>query len=127
MKRTISCIPLLLMALPTFANSLTGRLSAESGQSDNGNKTADNPVSERQDSLALGLQGDFRNSYLDAGVDYNVNQRHFDQGSQDDRTDLIGNSFIHIGDENRPADVLINYSRESLLQKPDQIIYPDEK
>lgn len=121
MKRLMQCLPLFFSFAPAMANTLAGQLSIETGQSDNGRKAPADQIDERQDAYLLELRGDYQNSYMDAKADYSASQRHFDQGSQEDKSYLNGDSYLRLGNERQPADLLISYSRRTLLQKPDEV------
>ena len=125
-RKIYSILLLWLLALPVFAGTVSGSVSAISGESDNATKSSSSePLRERQDEYQLSLAVDYENSLFTAGADYLASERRFAEDSQEEDSYVEGKSSLYFGTEKTPADLLIKHSRRILLQEPDQLQITD--
>jgi hypothetical protein len=111
----------ILVAGQTVADGFAGSVSAETGQSDNAFKQAENTVAEQQQKYDLTLGGSLTNSWLAATVQYSARAETYAEESQENRKYIEGKSTLLLGKQNQPAELLLSHSRTTLLRAPDAI------
>lgn len=103
------------------ANDVKGSLSATSLFSDNGAKTQENPIEERQDLYQLGIAADYSNWLVEAEANYDWVSQKFSEQSQTDERYAEGESSIVFGKKEDPLALELNHSRRILLTSPDAV------
>ena len=104
-----------------LANPFYGSVSAMSGVSYNGLKTAEDTISERQDQYGLSVGGDWSNSLLAFNMGYDATKQTYSEDTQEGKSFLNGNSSLMIGKDTQPANLFLQHSRTTLLSAPDSI------
>lgn len=112
---------MLAISVQAFANPFFGSMSALSGVSDNGLKTEEDTISERQDEYTLSLGSKWNNSLLDFNMGYAASTQTFSEDSQEKRTSLNGDSSLMIGKTEQPLNLFFSHSRTTLLNTPDSV------
>lgn len=90
-------------------------LSLESVVTDNALKTADNGINERQDTLALGLDGQQNNRYSNFKLAYSAERSYFSEQSQQDTNTLEGDALWVLGKEFDWFNLTLQDSRRKVL------------
>lgn len=128
--RTLACLSgyivsglVLMVSAQALAkpNSYYGSISALSGVSDNGLKTEEETISEKQSEYALNLGGEWVNSLLLFNMGYSATQQTFAKDSQEDSSFLEGKSSLLLGKEQQPVNLALTHSRTTLLNSPDSL------
>jgi hypothetical protein len=112
---------LYLCCVAVQANDVKGSLSATSLFSDNGAKTQENPIEERQDLYEIGLTADYTNWLVEAEANYDWVSQKFSEQSQTDDRYAEGNSSVVFGKQEDPLALELNHSRRILLTTPDAV------
>ncbi|MEY4590667.1 MAG: hypothetical protein RL497_2743 [Pseudomonadota bacterium] len=72
-------------------------VSLASLHSDNTLKTAANPISERQDTLSIGVQAQQTNRYSNLALSYSLDRTYFSEQSQEDENNVQGDAKLTLG------------------------------
>ncbi|WP_027328160.1 hypothetical protein [Marinimicrobium agarilyticum] len=129
-KRLVSSwpAPALLLVVPLLAPSTVlaeGEWRASVGlrteYTDNANKSEEDPLSERQDEAELSVGGNYANRWISFEAGYEASERRFNEGSQEDRSLLRGDSELVVGQPTDPMDLVITHSRRTVLNAPDEV------
>ncbi len=110
-----------LLAQPLMADGYFGSISASVFHSDNGNKSVDNKISEVQEQYDLTLGASYENYIGKFEADYGVSYRSFSEETQPNKSTLDGHSALQLGHASDNAELLIEHSRQTLLNKPDSL------
>ncbi len=92
-----------------------GFVELSTAYSDNANKNRTNELSERQDELTLGIDGNYEFNIAKLELDYEVSRGNYDKDSQDDRTLWRGDAGLAIGSKEDTFDLELGHSRRTLL------------
>lgn len=96
-------------------------LSLQTEYTDNANRSTTDPLSERQDEVRLSTGGSYENAVLEASANYQASETYFEKDSQDNRSQLQGDSRLLLGKPHQPVDLLISHSRRMVLNAPDDL------
>jgi hypothetical protein len=110
-----------VVAPPLMADGYFGSISASAFHSDNGNKSADNKISEMQQEYELNLGASYENYIGKFEADYGVSYRSFSEETQPNKSTLEGHSALQLGRSSQLAELLIEHSRQTLLNKPNSL------
>ena len=110
-----------LMASTTIADVYFGSVSATVVQNDNGNKSTDNKISELQEQYNLNLGARYENTIGKFEADYGASYRGFSENTQPNKSTLEGHSALQLGSQAQIAELLIEHSRQTLLNKADSL------
>lgn len=97
------------------------RSSLSTEYTDNARRTAEDQISERQDSLALNLSLSEQRTYSTVELDYGWSYQTFSEDSQIERSLLEGDANILLGREQGAFQFLINHNRRRSLIDPTEI------
>ena len=111
----------LVVAPPLMADGYFGSISASAFHSDNGNKSSDNKISEVQQEYELNLGASYENYIGKFEADYGVSYRSFSEETQPNKSTLEGHSALQLGRSSQLAELLIEHSRQTLLNKPNSL------
>lgn len=95
------------------------RLNAE--HTDNAGKAQGETVSERQDEAELSLGGAYENRWVAINAGYQLSERRFSEGTQEDRSLLEGRSELTLGKPTDVADLILSHTRRTVLNAPDAL------
>jgi hypothetical protein len=112
----------LLGSISTWAegqNGITGSLQVKSEETDNALKSAENELSERQDSIGGSAAAYYENELLVLDSRYSVNSRRYLEDSQPDRTSTLGATSLRFGKTYNIAELLLSHSRDKVLSSAD--------
>lgn len=124
MRQQLTILSVLLLPLlcaPAYSNEFGGNVSVGTLYSNNTLKASSDEISERQDELGLGINGEYTNSLISFTTDYRAREYRFAKESQPDRGTLEGDTRLLIGQDHHPADLLLSHSRRSLKTNTDGI------
>jgi hypothetical protein len=110
-----------IVAPPLLADGYFGSISASVYHSDNGNKSFDNKISEVQQEYDLNLGASYENYIGKFEADYGVSYHSFSEETQPDKSTLEGHSALQLGRSSQLAELLIEHSRQTLLDKPNSL------
>ncbi|RYY77046.1 MAG: hypothetical protein EOO52_06035 [Gammaproteobacteria bacterium] len=110
-----------IIAPPLMADGYFGSISASAFHSDNGNKSVDNKISEVQEQYDLTLGASYENYIGKFEADYSASHRRFSEETQPNKSTLEGHSALQLGHPSGFAELLIEHSRQTLLNKPDSL------
>ena len=110
-----------IVVQPLMADGYFGSISASAFHSDNGNKSSDNKISEVQQEYDLNLGASYENYIGKFEADYGVSHHSFSEETQPDKSTLEGHSALHLGRPSQLAELLIEHSRQTLLNKPNSL------
>jgi hypothetical protein len=110
-----------MLAPPLMADGYFGSISASAFHSDNGNKSADNKISEVQQQYDLTLGANYENNFGKFEADYSASHRRFSEETQPNKSTLEGHSALQLGHPTDLAELLIEHSRQTLLNKPNSL------
>ncbi len=96
-------------------------VSLQSEYTDNANRSATDPLSERQDEVRLSTGGSYENSLLEVSANYQASETYFEKDSQENRSQLQGESSLLLGKPHQPLDLLVSHSRRMVLNAPDDL------
>lgn len=96
-------------------------LSLQSEYTDNANRSATDPLTERQDEVRLSTGGSYENSLLEVSANYLASETYFEKDSQENRSQLQGDSSLLLGKPHQPLDLLVSHSRRTVLNAPDDL------
>jgi len=111
----------LIFSADALADGYFGSASASVFHSDNGNKSADNQISEVQQQYNIALGANYENYIGKFEADYSASYRSFSEETQQNKSTLEGHSSLHLGRSSQLAELLIEHSRQTLLNKPDSL------
>ncbi|MGD8175235.1 hypothetical protein [Marinimicrobium sp. ARAG 43.8] len=117
-------LPVLSSVIPVAAVAASdweAGIDVRTAYSDNANRSDSDPLSERQDEVELQLGGQYSNRWLNVSANYRAMERRYTEGSQPDRSLLVGNSELLLGRQDQPFDLLVSHSRRTVLNAPDEI------
>lgn len=97
------------------------RLGLDSEYTDNANKSEEATLSEREDQALIGLSGNYENETLLLDAGYQVRERRFSKGSEEDRTLYEGEGRFVLGKGHDPAQLSISHSRDTVWNTPDAL------
>jgi len=118
----IGCFASSFFIAPTLmADGYFGSISASAFHSNNGNKSSDNKISEVQQQYDLNLGASYENYIGKFEADYGVSHRSFSEDTQPDKSILEGHSALQLGRSSQLAQLLVEHSRQTLLNKPDSL------
>lgn len=108
-------------ASTAVADGIFGSASATALHSDNGNKSSENKISELQQQYNLNFGASYENYIGKIEADYGASYRDFSEGSQPNKSALEGHSTLQLGSRAQVAELLIEHSRQTLLNKADSL------
>ncbi len=111
----------LLIASNSTADGYFGSVSAAAYHTDNGKKSTDNKVSELQEQYDLNLGASYENTIGKFEADYSASYREFSENSQPKKSTLEGHSSLQLGGQAHIAELLVEHSRQTLLNKADSL------
>ena len=111
----------LLMASNSIADGYFGSVSATAIHTDNGNKSVDNKIAELQEQYDLNLGANYENTIGKFEADYAASYRSFSENSQPNKSTLEGHSSLQLGSQAQIAELLVEHSRQTLLNKADSL------
>jgi len=109
------------IASTSYANGYFGSVSASALHSDNGNKSVDNPISELQELYILNVGALYENEIGKFEADYGASYRSFSENTQPNKSTLDGHSSLQLGRQADIAELLVEHSRQTLLNTPDSV------
>lgn len=112
---------LLMASTHSIADGYFGSISASAVRTDNGNKSVDNKISELQEQYDLHLGASYENTIGKFEADYAASHRDFSENSQPNKSTLEGHSSLQLGGQSHLAELLVEHSRQTLLNKADSL------
>ncbi|WP_347330123.1 hypothetical protein [Marinimicrobium locisalis] len=113
--------PVLLPEVALAEGDWRASVGLHTEHTDNANKSEDNPLSERQDEVELNLGGNYANRWVSFEAGYEASERRFNEGSQENRSLLRGDSELTLGQPTDPVDLVVTHSRRTVLNAPDDV------
>lgn len=122
-SKVSTCMVAALLVAPVSAVDLNWRASVGTDFSDNGRRTAEDPISERQDRLGLNISAGDALPYAQYNLAYNWGYTSFSEGSQEDRSLVDGGSSLTLGRRQGLLQLQVDHNRRiSLIDPRDQNI-----
>jgi hypothetical protein len=110
-----------LFASTAVADGVFGAISATAVHSDNGNKSSEEKISELQEQYNLKLGARYENTIGKVEADYSAAHFDFSEGTQPNKSTIEGHSALQLGNQAQLAELLIEHSRQTLLNKADSL------